>query len=179
MAQSNVTNELTQPLNAQDHVRGGADAPVTLVEYGDFECPFCGETYQVVRALERRFGDRFRHVFRHYPLPDVHPYAQRAAEASESAAAQGRFWEMHDYLFEHQPSLSVPDLLRYAADLDLDIERVSEELAERTHRERVLADLATGEQSGVEGTPTFFLNGRRVEQGWNRKSLTVMIEAMV
>lgn len=176
MAEAGTPPQLTPDVGEGDHVRGAANATVTVVEYGDFECPFCGEAYGVVRDLERRYGDQTRFVFRHFPLPEVHPYAQRAAEASEAAAVQGRFWEMHDYLFEHQPSLAVPDLLRYAADLGFDVDRVRTELDERAYRDRVLADVASGQQSGVAGTPTFFVNGQRMDGGWDVRTLSAAIE---
>ena len=177
MIEDGTEGSLTPPVSEQDHARGGVEAPVTVVEYGDFECPFCGEAYRIVRQLERRYGDRVRFVFRHYPLPDVHPYAQRAAEAAEAAAAQGKFWEMHNYLFEHQPSLAVSDLLRSAAALSLDVDRIRTELEGRVSRDRVLADIASGRQSGVSGTPTFFVNGRLMDRGWDLRTLTAAIDA--
>ena len=177
MVAAEMTEGLTPPVGDGDHIRGEEAAAVTVVEYGDFECPFCGEAYRIVKELERRYSDRVRFVFRHFPLPHVHPYAQRAAEVAEAAAAQGKFWEMHDYLFEHQPSLAVPDLLRYAAALDLDADRIREELDERVYRDRVLADVASGQKSGVPGTPAFFVNGRFMDQGWDLRRLSAAIEA--
>ncbi len=168
---------LTPPVGEGDHVRGNESAPVMVVEYGDFECPFCGEAYKIVRAVEQRFGDNVRFVFRHFPLPRIHPYAQRAAEVAEAAGEQGKFWEMYDYLFTHQPSLAVPDLLRYARDLDLDVDRIREELDERVYRDRVAADVASGQASGVPGTPAFFVNGRIMDQGWDLRRMTAAIEA--
>ena len=170
-------NDVTPSVGECDHTRGAEAAAVTLVEYGDFECPFCGEAYRIVREVERRYGERVRFVFRHFPQPEIHPYAQRAAEVAEAAAAQGKFWEMHDYLFEHQPSLAVPDLLRYAADLGLDVDRIRTELEERVYRDRVLADVASGQQSGVPGTPGFFVNSRFMDQGWDLRTLSAAIEA--
>lgn len=176
MSEDGMAGGLRAPVNEQDHARGGVGAPVTVVEYGNFECPFCGEAYRIVREVERRYGDGLRIVFRHFPLPDVHPYSQRAAEAAEAAAAQGKFWEMHDYLFEHQPSLAVPDLLRYAAALDLDVDRIRTELDGRVYRDRVLADVASGQQSGVAGTPSFFVNGRFMDRGWDLRTLSAAID---
>jgi protein-disulfide isomerase len=145
----------------RDHIRGPDDAPVTLLEYGDFECPYCGRAEQVIRELLTATGSDVRYVWRHLPLNDVHPTAQLAAEASEAAAAQGSFWEMHDQLLAQQEALRLPDLLRYAAGLGLDVDRVREDLRNHTHAERVLADVASADESGVSGTPTFFINGRR------------------
>jgi protein-disulfide isomerase len=177
MVAAEMNDGLTPPVGDGDHIRGAETAAVTVVQYGDFECPFCGEAYRIVRELERRYEGRVRFVFRHFPLPQVHPYAQRAAEVAEAAAAQGKFWQMHDYLFEHQPSLAVPDLLRYASDLGLDVGLIRDELDERVYRDRVLADVASGEQSGVPGTPGFFVNGRFMDQGWDLRTLLAAIEA--
>ena len=152
---------LSPPVDPErDHVRGGADAPVTLVEYGDFQCPFCGEAYPVVNELQERFGDQLRFVFRHMPLPDLHPRAPFAAEAAEAAAAQGRFWEMHDWLFEHQHELSDDELRAHAEAAGVgDAARFDAELRERVHEPRVAEDFESGAHSGVPSTPRFFVNG--------------------
>jgi Na+/H+ antiporter NhaA len=144
----------------RDHFRGPEDAPVTLVEYGDFECPYCGRAEPIVRQLLAEFGD-VRYVWRHLPLPDVHPHAQLAAEASEAAAAQGAFWAMHDLLLERQNALRTADLVDYAGELGLDVDRFQGELRQRAGRERVAEDVEGADMSGVSGTPTFFINGRR------------------
>ena len=155
--------KLSAPVNAdQDHVVGNANAPVTLVEYGDFECPFCGRSYPAVRRIRGELGDRLRFVFRHYPRPE-HPHARHAAEAAEAASAQGRFWEMHDQLFEHQDALTDSDLARYAADVGLDVKRFQRELASHVYLERVQRDIQSGAHSDVHGTPTFFINGVKHE----------------
>jgi protein-disulfide isomerase len=154
---------LSLPVNAElDHVLGQANAPITLVEYGDFECPFCGRSYPAVRQIRAELGDRLRFVFRHFPRPE-HPHARHAAEAAEAASAQGHFWEMHDQLFEHQAALTDGDLARYAADLGLDVERFRRELASHTYAERVQRDIQSGAHSDVHGTPTFFINGVKHE----------------
>ena len=144
----------------RDHLRGPIDAPVTVVEYGDFECPYCGRAEPVVRELLRDFGD-IRYVWRHLPLNDVHPNAQRAAEAAEAAAHQGAFWEMHDMLFEHQGALLLADVRRYAEELGLDLERFDEDMHRRCGAPRIAEDVDSADLSGVSGTPTFFINGRR------------------
>lgn len=176
MMRMNVT-KLAVPVQEFDHASGPADAPITLVEYGDFECPFCQMAYPVVKQLRRRLGDRLRVVFRHFPVRDQHPHAQHAAEATEAAAGQGRFWEMHDLLFEHQDALDDNHLVEYAARLGLDTERFRRELAEHAHRGRVQDDYLSGIHGGVRGTPTFFVNGVRHEGRWELEDLLPAIEA--
>jgi protein-disulfide isomerase len=145
----------------RDHIRGPDDAPVTLLEYGDFECPYCGQAETAIRELLSSFGDDVQYVWRHLPLNDVHPNAQLAAEASEAAAAQGRFWDMYDVLLGHQGELQLSDLIRYARELDLDTDRFMDDVRQREHAARVSEDVATADESGVTGTPSFFINGRR------------------
>jgi protein-disulfide isomerase len=154
---------LDAAVNAErDHILGPADAPVTLVEYGDFECPFCGRSYPAVQQIRRELGDRLRFVFRHFPRPE-HPHARHAAEAAEAAAAQGHFWQMHDLLFEHQSALEDKDLVGYAAAISLDVGRFEHELTTHVYLERVHADLQSAARNGVHGTPTFFINGVKHE----------------
>jgi Na+/H+ antiporter NhaA len=145
----------------RDHIRGPDDAPVTLLEYGDFECTYCGQAEQVIRELLSSFGSDVRYVWRHLPLNDVHPGAQLAAEASEAAAAQGKFWEMYDTLLNHQGEFEPRDLTRYAEQLGVDVDRFTQELRRREYAPRVSEDVASADESGVSGTPTFFINGRR------------------
>jgi diadenylate cyclase len=155
------SDRIDPPVGDRDHALGPVDAPVTLLQYGDYECPYCGRIHPVVRELRERMGERLRFVFRHFPLDSVHPRARRAAEAAEAAASQGRFWEMHDLLYENQEHLGDEDLRRYAAELGLDVGRFAEDLAEHRHAGRVQEDRRTGEGSGVGGTPAFFVNGVR------------------
>jgi Na+/H+ antiporter NhaA len=169
--------DLADPVDLElDHIRGSADAPVTLVEYGDFECPFCGQAESVIRDLLSRFGADLRFVFRHLPLADVHENAQLAAEAAEAAHAQGRFWEMHDLLFAHQDELLPDDLVRYAAELSLDVERFSEDLRTRRHIGMVNRDVESADRSGVVGTPTLFINGRRHQGRYDIRTLTAVVQ---
>ncbi|SET09060.1 Na+/H+ antiporter NhaA [Geodermatophilus poikilotrophus] len=161
----------------RDHVRGPADAPLTLVEYGDFECPFCGRATGTVEELRERFGDRLRYVFRHVPLVDVHPHARLAAEAAEAADAQGRFWEMHDRLFAGQDRLMPTDLLEHAAAAGLDVSRFARDLGSSRFARRVEEDVESAEVSGVTGTPTFFVNGRRHTGPFDADSLAAALLA--
>ncbi len=162
----------------RDHIRGPEDAPVTLVEYGDFECPYCGRAEGAIRELLASFGDEVRYVWRHLPLNDVHPHAQLAAEAAEAAAAQGRFWEMHDTLLRHQGALSTNHLSTYALELGLDGARLLEDLRHRKYEPRVSDDVASADESGVSGTPTFFVNGRRHYGAYDIATLTDTVRAM-
>jgi Na+/H+ antiporter NhaA len=162
----------------RDHVRGPDDAEVTLVEYGDFECPYCGRAEGAIRELLASFGDEVRYVWRHLPLNDVHPHAQIAAEASEAAAAQGSFWGMHDLLLDHQGDLRPTDLTAYAEQLGLDAERVTEELRRHEYGPRVSQDVASADESGVSGTPTFFVNGRRHYGAYDLSTLTDTVKAV-
>jgi len=154
---------LTSPVSERDHVQGPATASVTLVEYGDYECPYCRAALAIVEELQRVLPDDLRFVFRHFPLDNLHPHARRAAEAAEAAASQGKFFEMHAALFEHQTALEDEDLLRYAAELGLDTARFSAELHADTHADRVREDFRDGVRSGVRGTPTFYLDNVRYD----------------
>jgi protein-disulfide isomerase len=162
---------------ARDHVRGTEQAPVTLVEYGDYECPYCGQAEVVVRELQDSFGDDLRYVWRHLPLNDVHPNAQTAAEAAEAAGAQGAFWELHDRLLTHQDELTPMDLGRHAEAVGLDLDRFWEELRHHEHAPRVADDVASADASGVAGTPSFFINGRRHEGAYDVQTLTAAVTA--
>jgi protein-disulfide isomerase len=162
---------------ARDHIRGVEDAPVTLVEYGDYECPYCGQAEVVVRELLVSFGDDLRYVWRHLPLNDVHPHAQLAAEAAEAAGAQGAFWEMHDRLLDHQDELTPGDLGSHGEALGLDIDRFWDELRRRRYAGRVEEDVASADASGVAGTPSFFINGKRHRGAYDVDTLTAAVRA--
>jgi Na+/H+ antiporter NhaA len=161
----------------RDHIRGAPDAPVTLVEYGDYECPYCGQAEVVVRELLGEFGDDLRYVWRHLPLNDVHPSAQMAAEAAEAAAAQGSFWEMHDKLLDHQDELSPRDLSHYAEEIGLDLDRFWDDVRHHAHSERIADDVASADASGVAGTPSFFINGKRHHGAYDVTTLTQVVRA--
>jgi protein-disulfide isomerase len=160
----------------RDHIRGPIESPVTIVEYGDFQCPYCGQAEPFVRELLREMGD-VRYVWRHLPLSDVHPQAQLAAEAAEAAAEQGAFWEMHDLLLDQQEALQPADLIRYAEQLGLGIERFSSELREHRGANRVAEDVNSADLSGVSGTPTFFINGRRHYGAYDTATLAAAVRA--
>src|SRR6202049_1093313 len=171
-------SHLLLPIRPLDHVQGPEDAPYTLVEYGDYECPDCGRLYVILRDLHKEIPSQLRIVFRHYPLSGVHHHAQQAAEAAEAAGAQGKFWEMHTLLFERQDALHSKDLIRYAGELSLDVERFRNELKNATHSERVRADFIAGVQNGVNHTPGLFLNSVRYDGNLDREALVSLLKTL-
>ena len=163
---------LTLPVTEdRDHVQGAPDAAVTLLEYGDYECPYCGAAYPIVKDVQAAMGDELRFVFRNFPITTAHPHAAQAAEAAEAAAAQERFWPMHDLLYENQQRLEGEHLFAYADGLGLDTERFKRELEEHVHAERVHEDFMSGVRSGVNGTPGFFINGVRYDDSYDFDTL--------
>ncbi len=167
---------LLLPVGPSDHAHGPEDAAYTLVEYGDYECPDCGRLYVILRDLQRDAAAHLRVVFRHYPFSGSHPHAQQAAEAAEAAGAQGKFREMHSLLFERQDALRTKDLILYAEELNLNVERFRSELKKKTYSDRVRADFVAGVQNGVLGTPGLFLNGARYDGLWDRESLENLLK---
>lgn len=163
--------KLTIPLSGRDHILGPIDAPITLVEYGDFECPHCAQAHTVMGYILQQMGDNVCFAYRHFPLATLHVHAAAAAEAAECAGAQDRFWQMHDVLFEQQDRLEIDDLLTAARALELDLEQFALDLAQHTFEPRVREDFGTGLRSGVNGTPTFFINGQRHDGAYDRESL--------
>jgi protein-disulfide isomerase len=163
------------PVGPDDHVLGQPDAPVTLLEYGDYECPVCGRANVVVAEVLRRAGDDVRFAFRDFPLTRIHPHARDAAQASDAAGSQGQFWPMHWMLFEHQDALEPDDLLSYARALGLDMARFVQELRAGVHLPRIQRDFRSGVRSGVNGTPTFFINDERLDRPWN---VDVLLDAV-
>jgi protein-disulfide isomerase len=157
------SSRLALSVSALDHLSGPRTAEIYLLEYADFECPYCRAAEAIVTGLREALGDRLGVVYRHFPMRDVHPHAQHAAEVAEAAARQGRFWEMHSYLYAHQNALDDASLVRYARELGLDADRVNEELASHVHAPLVAEDLESGLASGVHGTPTFFVDGVRYD----------------
>jgi len=169
-------SKLTLPIEGRDHIQGNIHAPITLLEYGDYECPYCGEAYPIVKEIQERLGEKLRFAFRNFPLANSHPHAVHAAEAAEAAAAQGRFWEMHDLLFENQNALDDEDLAQYATVLGLDAERLIREVRSGQHQARVQEDFKSGMRAGVNGTPTFFINGERYD---GPRDLETFLEALM
>jgi protein-disulfide isomerase len=170
---------LTVPVSARDHLVGPDTAPVTLLEYGDYQCPSCGAAFPIVHEVRRHLGDKLRFAFRNFPLSEIHPHAVHAAETAEAANAQGKFWEMHDHLFTHQAKLADAQLVEGARELGLDAERVRRELADGTYLPRVREDFSSGVRSGVNGTPTFYINGVRHDGDYSFGSLVRAIESAI
>jgi protein-disulfide isomerase len=168
---------LTQPVSARDHSEGPADAPLTLVEYGDYQCPYCGAAYPVVKRLQKALGKELRFVFRNFPLTGAHPYAQIAAEAAEAAALQGKFWEMHDLLFEQQTSLKPEIIPAWANRIGLNVEQLGNDIKEGVVEKRIKEDRQSGIRSGVNGTPTFFINGIRYDGSHDYNSLLAALQS--
>jgi protein-disulfide isomerase len=173
---SGPSSRLLLPIRSEDHAHGSEDAPYTLVEYGDYECPDCGRLYVILRDLQKDIASRLRVVFRHYPLSGVHHHAQQAAEAAEAAGAQGKFWEMHILLFERQEALHTKHLIRYAEELTLDVERFRDELKNQTYSDKVRTDFIAGVQNGVYRTPGLFLNDVRYDDHWDSESLRTLLK---
>jgi protein-disulfide isomerase len=156
--------KLTVPVGARDHAEGPADAPVTLVEYGDYQCPYCGAAYPIVKRIQKELAGHLRFVFRNFPITNAHPNAEWAAETAEAVAVQGKFWPIHDFLYENQGSLGNEEFFRkYETKLGLDVARIGRETSEHAHAPRVQEDFMSGVRSGVNGTPTFFINGIRYD----------------
>jgi protein-disulfide isomerase len=171
------TIKLTLPVSSErDHAQGPDTAPLTLVEYGDYECPYCGQAYPIIKNIQERLEDKLRFIFRNFPITQVHPHAQHAAEAAESAGLQNKFWEMHDYLYEHQQELDDNHLRQYASALRMDVARFDDEMAKHIHAGRVREDFMSGIRSGVNGTPTFYINGIRYDDSWDEKTLLAAIK---
>jgi protein-disulfide isomerase len=169
-------SKLSIAVNADDHIQGDLTAECSLVEYGDYQCPYCGAAYPIVKRLQKHFGKRLSFVFRNFPLAQMHPWAEPAAEVAEFAGAHGKFWEMHDLLFENQQSLSDALFVNLADKLDLSTSQLQTAIANHTYRARVQADFAGGARSGVNGTPTFFVNGLRHNGPPDFDSLSEAIE---
>jgi len=168
---------LKVPVKPTDHIQGSKNALVTLVEYGDYECPYCGRAYPIVKRVQKHFGDRLAFVFRNFPLNEMHPNAEVAAEAAEFAAAHGKFWEMHDGIYENQSALGVPFLLELAESLTLSAEDLSTALTDHQYAQRVRDDFLGGARSGVNGTPTFFIDAQRNDGSFEFEDLVAAIDA--
>jgi protein-disulfide isomerase len=167
--------KLILPVSERDHIRGPANAPVTLVEYADYQCPYCGQANPIVDQVRRELGDELRFVFRNFPLSELHPHAEHAAEIAEAAGSHNKFWEMHNLLYRHQDALDDRHLTEYATSLGVPASEVTRALAQHTYSDRVREDFMSGVRSGVNGTPTFFINGRRHDGSYDRDTLLAAI----
>ncbi|HKG30015.1 MAG TPA: DsbA family protein [Nitrososphaeraceae archaeon] len=164
--------KLTLPVSeSRDHIQGPVNAPITLVEYGDYECPYCGRAYMIIKEIQERLGSKLCFVFRNFPLTKVRPHAYKAAIAAETAAAQGKFWDMYDYLFKHGQVVTDENLRQSAAKLGLNVARFDREFLDRTYSSHVDEDIQSGKSSGVKSTPTFFINGDRYNSAWDMDTL--------
>ena len=168
---------LTHPVSARDHVEGPGDAPLTLVEYGDYQCPYCGAAYPVVKRLQKTLGKKLRFVFRNFPLTEAHPYALIAAEAAEAGGLQGKFWKMHDLLFEEQNLLKPEIIPLWAKRIGLDLEQFESDIKQGVVEKRIKEDRQSGIRSGVNGTPTFFINGKRYDGPHDYASLLAALQS--
>ena len=164
------------PVSESDHIQGDENARITLVEYGDYECPFCQTAHFIVKRIQKHFGDRLRFVFRNFPLVEIHPYAGMAAMAVEFAATHHKFWEMHDILYENQQHLDIPDLLKYAKSLNLSTENLEIAIKKEIFADKIKNDFMGGVRSGVNGTPTFFINGNRHNGSYEYEDFVLALE---
>jgi protein-disulfide isomerase len=172
-------SHLVLPIGPGDHILGDVNAPVTLLEYGDYECPYCGRAHPIVQEVLRRVGPEVRLVFRHFPLAQTHPHALMAAEAAEAAGGQGKFWAMHDTLFENQDALEFDDLVSYAEAVGVNRMRFVQDLEAHTYLQIVKRDFRSGVRSGVNATPTFFIEGERFDEDWDPEILTAALRAAI
>jgi protein-disulfide isomerase len=164
LSESYKAPRLTLPVGERDHIQGPSNAPLLLVEYGDYECPYCGAAYPIVKRVQKQLGARLRFVFRNFPITNAHPHAAWAAETAEAAAEQGKFWEMHDFLYEHQGSLGDEALFaEFERKLKMDVTKIGRQVAQQAYAARIDEDFSSGVRSGVNGTPTFFINGVRYD----------------
>jgi protein-disulfide isomerase len=175
-AKADIAKLILPVSSNRDHAQGPNTAPVTLVEYGDYECPYCGQAYPIIKDIQEHLRGKLRFVFRNFPVTQVHPHAQHAAEAAESAGSQNKFWEMHDCLYEHQQELDDNHLRQYALELGIDVTRFDDEMAKHVHASRVREDFMSGIRSGVNGTPTFYINGIRYDDSWDEETLLAAIK---
>lgn len=172
--------KLTLPVSHRDHIQGeDTAAPLTLLEYGDYECPYCGQAYPIIKQVQKHFGSKLRFVFRNFPVSQIHPHAQHAAEVAECAATQNKFWEMHDYLYEHQQALDDKHLEKYASELALDLARFKNDMSIHVHAARVREDFLSGVRSGVNGTPTFYIDNIRYNGSWDLETLLETLKSVI
>jgi protein-disulfide isomerase len=172
-------SKLRTAVNSQDHIQGNVNAPIELVEYGDYQCPHCGHAYPIVKSIQKKMGNKLKFVFRNFPLAEIHPNAVNAAVASEAAAMQNKFWEMHDHLFEFQSRLDDESLIKYAAQLKLNVEQFENDFEKPELIKKVDADFESGVRSGVNGTPSFFINGEKYNDSWEEEPFLNYLKSLV
>ncbi len=170
---------LKPPVSEKDHLQGNRAAPIELLEYGDYQCPHCGRAYPIVKDIQQKMGDKLKFVFRNFPLAEMHPDATSAAIAAEAAAEQGKFWEMHDILFEHQSRLDDSSLIKYAEKIGLDLKKFEQDFDRQEIQDKVTDDFESGARSGVNGTPTFFINGKKYSDSWEEGVLLEYLQSLV
>lgn len=166
-------------INESDHIQGSPEAPVVLVEYADYQCPYCGQAYSIIKQLQKRFGDKMAFVFRNYPIQELHPFAVHAALAAEAAKLQGKFWEMHDIIFENQRHLDDSSLLKYAKEIGLDIPKFEKDFSSTTTIQKIQKDVQSGNDVTVQGTPAFFINGKFFPGNWTSTEFPDMLEKLI
>ncbi|MDL2224520.1 DsbA family protein [Bacteroidales bacterium OttesenSCG-928-M06] len=169
----------TIKIEDSDHIIGSPSAPIVLVEYADYQCPYCGQAYSIIKQLQKKFGDKMAFVFRNYPIQELHPYALHAAIAAETADLQGKFWEMHDIIFEHQRFLDDDSLISYAQRIGLDMEKFKEDFGGKPTINKVEKDMETGNKAGVQGTPAFYVNGKYFTGNWTTPEFMDYIESFL
>jgi len=165
--------------NPQDHIKGNPNASIELIEYADYQCPYCGQAYYILEKIQKELGDKLKFVFRNFPIPQLHPYAVHAAIAAEAAGAQGKFWEMHDILFENQKNLDDNHLVEYAGQIGLDIKRFEEDSSNDQYFQKVNTDYEGGIKLGIQGTPTFFINQKMYEGDWSYPSFIAYLKSLL
>ena len=170
---------LKTPVNDNDHIQGNKNARIELVEYGDYQCPHCGHAYPIIKGIQKKMGDKLKFVYRNFPLAEIHPDAVNAAMASEAAGLQNKFWEMHDHIFEHQNRLNESSLIKYAEQLDLDIEQFNIDRKSEALIQKVESDFESGVRSGVNGTPSFFINGEKYNESWEEDQFLDYLQRIV
>jgi protein-disulfide isomerase len=169
---------LKPPVSDKDHIQGDKNAPIELLEYGDYQCPHCGVAYPIIKSIQQKMGDKLKFVFRNFPLAEVHPNATNAAIATEAAAAQGKFWEMHDAIFEHQNDLSDNVLIKLAKKVGIDVEQFENDFDRPATQDKVETDFESGVRSGVSGTPAFFINGKKYNDSWDEETLLEYLQSL-
>lgn len=171
--------QLKPAVNSNDHMDGDINSPLELVEYGDYECPYCGRAYPIIKVIQEKLGPRLRFIFRNFPLSKSHPHAFTAAVAAEAAGRQGKFWEMHDIIFENQRSLEDASIIRYAESIDLDMKRFEHDIQQKANIDKVHNDFESGMRSGVNRTPTFFINGKKYDGDWEGEALLQYLKTLL